>query len=354
IYEFAGQTPLARKYTDRTATREYLKELRHLLSHEAYEQRLESDAQWHEQMAAGQKEARRKQAQGETLTPEEIRFLSYEPSTELRTFEQHLQRYGKEFFERFGTDIPAYGNYFDENYDYFYGGEGSYVLQVDEDVKSLGIPNFDKRLLDRAITLLEQGKEVEKARRILARYTLVDFPTADAWRQWYDTNRDRLFWSESGGWLFLIDSREPGSNDYRAREHRVAVKSIDAGGTDHHHPVAVAAEVIPLQEGGKMICVKINIHPGYHVYRDIGPGDAFIPTTLRIELPEGVCAAGPLTAPPGRNYHSSGTTVYEDQVVFTQTITGSAHGKARCVLTFQCCDSHICFPPQEEQWDLPL
>ncbi|MCD8185696.1 MAG: hypothetical protein LUD68_04340, partial [Rikenellaceae bacterium] len=32
ISEFAGQTPIARKYNDRTATREYLKELRHLLS----------------------------------------------------------------------------------------------------------------------------------------------------------------------------------------------------------------------------------------------------------------------------------------------------------------------------------
>ena len=59
-----------------------------------------------------------------------------------------LKRYQGELFDLFGEDEAAYARYYRENIDYFYGGEGMYVLSIDEDVKSLGIPYNDKRLLD--------------------------------------------------------------------------------------------------------------------------------------------------------------------------------------------------------------
>ena len=105
--------------------------------------------------------------------------------------------------------------YYRENIDYFYGGEGMYVLSIDEDVKSLGIPYNDKRLLDTAIRLLEKGKETEKANRILHRYTLCRFEAPQEWRTWYEKNKERLFFTESGGWLFMVNTREPDpANDY--------------------------------------------------------------------------------------------------------------------------------------------
>ncbi len=41
-----------------------------------------------------------------------------------------------ELFDLFGEDEAAM-RYYRENIDYFYGGEGMYVLSIDEDVKSL-------------------------------------------------------------------------------------------------------------------------------------------------------------------------------------------------------------------------
>ena len=107
ISKFAGQTPIARKYSDRTATREYLKELRYLLTREYYEERKKSDAEWTRRLLEEKKQAEEKQTRREKLTYEETQALSFTPSTDERTFEQHLERYGKEFYNMFGTDIPA-------------------------------------------------------------------------------------------------------------------------------------------------------------------------------------------------------------------------------------------------------
>lgn len=354
ISQFAGQTPIARKYSDRIATREYLKELRYLLTREYYEERLESDAKWVEKMLAEKNEVLEKQARGEKLTSRETQKLSYTPMTETRTFEQHLERYGKDFYKMFGTDIKAYGRYFDENYDYFYGGEGSYVLRVDEDVKSLGIPNYDKRLLDKAIRMIEDNRDQEKAKRILTRYTLVDFPTVAQWRDWYETNKDRLFWTEAGGWLFLIDSREPGINDYHAREAQKIITRLQSGQTDDDNPVSFAAEVVPLQRGGGMIYIKMKIHPGYHVYDNIAPGDAFVPTVIKVELPEGYANGGEVVRPSGKYYNERGTTVYEDEIVFSFKFSGTGDGELRCIVSYQCCDTHICFPPATQVLTIKL
>lgn len=346
ISQFAGQKPIARKYNDRMATREYLKELRYLLTREYYEERLKSDAEWAEQMAQEQKAAKEKQARGEKLTPQETQMLGFTPSNEQKSFEEHLQRYGKAFYDMFGTDIPAYGRFFDENYDYFYGGEGTYELVVDEDVKSLGIPNYDQRLIDAAIGLLERGVDTDRMRRILARYTLVDFPTAEGWREWYEANKERLFFTESGGWLFLVDSREPGVNDYHAREARQSVQQLAPGKTDDNNPVAVAMEVVPQQDGSRMVYVKARIHPGYHIYGNVAASDAFEPTVLKVELPEGYTTEGEWTYPVGKPYNQKGTTLYEDEVVFSQKISGSGSGQLKCTVSYQCCDAHICFPPE--------
>ncbi len=353
ISKFAGQTPVARKYNDRIATREYIKELKYLLTREYYEERKKSDAEWAEDMLRTKKEAQEKQARGEELNAGETRMLSFTPAPG-RTFEEHLGFYGKNFYEMFGTDIPAYAKYFDENFDYFYGGEGSYVLTLDEDVKSLGIPNYDKRLLDVAIRLLETGADAARGRRILARYTLADFPDAVGWRNWYETNKDRLFWTESGGWLWLVDSREPGVNDYRAREERLAIGRLAQGETSDAEPVALTADVVVMQDGARMLNIVAKIHPGYHIYDNVAQSDAFSPTTVEVSLPDGYAGSGGMKRPFGKFYNQSGTTVYEGTVVFSQELSGSGAGEVTCKVSYQCCDARICFPPQTKTLTVKL
>lgn len=109
------------------------------------------------------------------MTEEEQYYLNFKPM-QMRSHEEVVKLYMREYYDMFGMDEKAYASYFDENRDYFYGGDGVNKLVVDEDVKSLGIPNNDLRLIDTAIKMLENKTEVDKAKRILARYTLVEFP----------------------------------------------------------------------------------------------------------------------------------------------------------------------------------
>jgi ribosomal protein S17E len=353
ISKFAGQKPIARKYNDRIATREYLKELKYLLSREAYEERLKSDEEWNKQLLSQQAEAQKKQARGETLNAQETSVLKYTPQPPM-AFDAMLKRYGKHFYDMFGTDTEAYAKYFDENHDYFYGGEGSYMLTLDEDVKSLGIANNDKRLLDAAITLLEKGVQTDKAKRILARYTLVDFATPKEWRMWYETNKDNIFFTETGGWYFLVNSKAAGVNDYASHAERVAAAKMTVGETSDEEPVAIATDVLVRYDGTRVLNIKMKIHPGYHVYDAVATTDAFSPTVVTVKLPEGYVMQGDMIRPFGIRFSDNGTTVYEDEAVFSQEFTGSGKGKIECTVSYQCCDDHICFPPVDKNFTIEL
>lgn len=220
ISKFAGKQIIARKYDDRVPTREYIKELKYLITPESHEMMKEMDIKWNERMTQEREEAKAKKARGEQLNPMESSVLNYKSSPPT-TYKEHFMKYGvrgggEELYEMFGMDVAAYHNYYDQNYDYFYG-QAPYKLSIDQDIKEMGIPNYDKRVLDEAIKLMESGKDVAKGERILKRYTLQNFATAAEWRAWYKKNHKKLFWTESGGWLFLVKSDDPKANDYSSR-----------------------------------------------------------------------------------------------------------------------------------------
>lgn len=355
ISQFAGQTPIARKYNDRIATRDYLKELKYLATRAAWQERVELNRQFAERQLKEKEVAQAKQAKGEELSMMEEMALDFTPQPDI-TYEDMLKRYQDDLFEKFGTDEQAYLDYYDTNKDWFYGGEGSYVLTVDEDVKSWGIPNNDLRLLDKAISEWEKGGEVEKAKRVLERYTLCRFTTPQEWRAWNEANKDRLFFTEAGGWLFMVNTRDksiPG-NDYSAKGQKLAATAAAPAAapasnlvTDDKNPVRAEMVVENGADGNKVLVVRVKIHPGYHIYAAVGKGDAFIPTTLDFTLPAGYEKAGDLQRSSFKGYNSTGTTIYEDKAEFRQPIRGNGAGTAQCTLGYQCCDAHICFPPTE-------
>ena len=349
ISQFAGQVPVARKYNDRIATREYLKELKYLATRAAWQERVEMDKEWAKQRLEKKAKAEAKQAKGETLTEDEQMMLNFKPQPPM-TYEDMLKRYQDNAFEMFGTNEQAYLDYYDSNKDRFYGGEGSYVLTVDEDVKAWGIPNNDIRLLDKAITEWEKGGETERAQRVLERYTLCRFGTPQEWRSWYEANKGRLFYTESGGWLFMVNTRDadvPG-NDYSFKEQKLATASdgpVNKPETDDKHPVRAVMTVEKGADGTQVLVVQVKIHRGYHIYASVGQGDPFIPTTLDFALPAGYEKAGDLQRSSFKGYGSTGTTIYEDKAEFRQSIRGTGVGTVQCTFGYQCCDAHICFPP---------
>lgn len=96
--------------------------------------------------------------------------------------------------------------YYTENYKYFYFEGRSYTPIVDEDAKSLGVPNNDVRLLEKCVDMLAEGKDTEKALRLLKRYTEENFTTSKEWKKWFKKYKKYLFFSEQGGYKFMIDT----------------------------------------------------------------------------------------------------------------------------------------------------
>lgn len=347
IAQFDGQGIIARKYEETIATRATIEELKYTASEKGYQDMLKINDMANAMIKELADKAKAKQAKGETLTEEEQMYINM-PPMKTRSREEVLQMMMPQYFAMFGTDGDAYARYFDENRDYLYGGEGRYSLVLDEDAKSLGIPNNDIRLIDEAIKMLEAGKDVAKGRRILARYTLADFATPEDWRAWFDKNRSNMFFTEAGGWVWLINSREPGVNDYKGWELRRWQAALKTPETTDAQPVAVAASREVLQDGRQVVLLKIKIHPGYHIYSQVGKGEAFIPLQLEINLPAGYEKAGDLQRPAPLPFNSKGTMMYEDTAVFVQPITGKGTGNIECKISYQCCNNNICYPPAEQ------
>lgn len=287
-------------------------------------------------------------ASGQKLTKmEQIELGFGEPGEfQRRPYSEYVKNYGGEFFEMFGTDEDAYEKYFNDNHDYFFS-EGYYNMFVDEDVKAWGIPNYDKKLIDRAISALEQGEEIDRAKRVLSRYTMANFDTPEEWRNWYETYKDKMFFTESGGWKFLINAEGdiPG-NDYVEYMKRMDNNRTASTGneTSHNNPVLASASISTDNWNKRRIVIKFKIHPGYHIYANVSGEDPYIPTSVSLSLPEGVKSGEWKMTRPGQ-FGKSGTTIYENEAEFSCPIDGHTSGPVTCTISYQVCDSHICMPP---------
>ena len=109
-----------------------------------------------------------------------------------------------DLIEKLGTDINKYLPYYQANEEYLLSTDNAYMYVVDKDAQSLGTSNRKIESLSKWISLLSDAKEAEKAQRLLARYTHEKFQTSAKWQQWFDKNRENLYFSEVDNYKFEI------------------------------------------------------------------------------------------------------------------------------------------------------
>lgn len=319
ISQFAGQAPIARKFNPFIVTEKHLKSTILRATRAAYEERVST-----------------------------LKRIGKEEST----YGEYLKSMFPELYFSFGTDEKAYKDYYMNNAGYFMPRPGRVSFLLDEDARSLGISNHDIRLLDEAIRLLEEGTDVAKGHRLLKRYTLCRFETPAEWRTWFETNKSRLFFTESGGWFFLVNTRDknvPG-NDYRVLctesiKEPIEEKTLKEEDTDEKEPVKVQAFTKKMSNGNRLITIRMKIHPGYRIYTQVDKSDPYLPTTITFVLPKGVEKVGELKRPLGRAYNGTRTVVVEEEAIFTQEVLGT--GNVTCVIEYQSCNDQMCMPPAE-------
>ena len=137
-----------------------MKELRYLASREGWKSFSEITEKSNKQIKHFADSIKQVIERGGTVSEMEKMYAQFEPQPPM-SYEDFLQRYQDKLFDQFGTDEQRYFDYYDQNLDYFYGGQGSYELTIDEDCKQLGIAVGDKRLLDKAISLWEEGSKAQ-------------------------------------------------------------------------------------------------------------------------------------------------------------------------------------------------
>ena len=249
--------------------------------------------------------------------------------------------YPKELRRAFGNDPEKYIAWTKENLEYlrFEGDDAKTV--IDPDVKRLGLSNRKIELLYRCVAMLKRGEDPDLALRILKRYTTEDFVTARDWESWLGANRDRLFFTEIGGFKWVV-----------APKSMVAAATSSTERPDAENPVRVTTELAPARaRPGETLdlIIRLETAPTWHIYAaeaSKGPG---IPTRVTLDLPEEVEAAGSWSYPePARS--SDGQMTYEGTFEFRHRLrvkAGAGRGpfEVACQLTYQSCDPRSCRPP---------
>ncbi len=109
--------------------------------------------------------------------------------------------------------------------------------------------------------------------------------------------------------------------------------------------------------------IQMDIPGGYHVNANKPLGKYAIPTTIKIEAPQGV-VVGPIVFPRAlvRNLkavNNERLAVYEGRAVFRFNVTipanyGDGWMNLRAHVRYQSCNDDVCFPPKNQDIDFGL
>lgn len=206
--QFDGKVPIARKYNDRMITTDEVKNAISAASKDSYNDYVTMLTSLNVQNVKESKRLNDKKAAGQTLTADEEAMLPFlSRNQKIDSWEDYLKRSMGKFADKFGTDAVAYQKYMTENLGYVYcDPKAFYSFSIDEDVQKIGISNHDIKLLDTCIHMLKKGDRPDLALKVLKRYTLENFKTAKEWSDWLFKNRKKLFFTETDGYRFMVDT----------------------------------------------------------------------------------------------------------------------------------------------------
>ena len=109
--------------------------------------------------------------------------------------------------------------------------------------------------------------------------------------------------------------------------------------------------------------IQMEIPGGYHVNANKPLGKYAIPTTIKIEAPQGV-TAGPIIFPRAlirtlKAVNNERLAVYEGRALFRLNVTipanyGDDWMNLRAHIRYQSCNDDVCFPPKNQDIDFGI
>ena len=351
IKKFDRKPPIVKKIQQ--ATREEVDEKIYRADEELYKKSLIARKEGNERLKKMQQELRDKKATGQDIGRGNEMFLKMSLSNDVQSFEEYLKEWeGPELFRQFRKDTKLYHKYFKNNYEYFYPA-GFQSVQLDSDALKLGISNRSPLLLEKCISMLQKDEKDTLAHRLLERYTTEKFSTAREWKNWYKKNKSNLFYTEAGGFKFMVNTYGQWP---KALDTSASVEPEKSIGPTAGDPVSITGKLIyEADNKSAEIVIEANILDGWHIYAYLPQGSPYILSEPLLELPEGAksdtkgweSSAG-LPYPGFDNIF-----IYEDLVTFKINVTNLKPGEVIvCGLYYQTCNDKKCLQPQKKMIEL--
>jgi hypothetical protein len=354
IKKFDHQKPIMKKV--QIENREWVNEMIYRTDKTLYEQALISRREGNIRLLKMQQELKDRKAKGEDIGRGNEMFLKMPVTNDTQSFDDYLKGWaGGGMYDMFGTNTAAYHKYYLANLEYFYPLD-AYSLQVDEDAKKLGISNRKVELLEKCIKMLEKGEEPALAQRVLERYSTEKFASAKEWRDWLTKNKADLYYTESGGFKFMV-------NTYKTETAAIApatsggIKTANTAVPTLADPVAISAKLVDGAAGKKEVVIDAAILNGWHIYAYVPKDSPFIPTQAVIELPQGITSSEWQSSAGVPFTGGEGMFVWENRATFKTEIDAASLKPGmviKCGLYYQVCDNNKCFPPKRKLVELQV
>jgi hypothetical protein len=269
----------------------------------------------------------------------------------------NLERFfAPEVVAMYGSDEKRFRAYYEPNGDFIYVPNGRSGIKVDEEAKQIGIPNFDVRLLDKCVAMLEANERPDLARTVLERYTGESFGTPAAWRAWLTKSRDSLFFLDNYGYRFFTQPPSAPPAKWQMDDVLTALKVAEPTNLD---PVSIGSTIAsrtvrggtPIAYPGDVVTliVRMRVADPWHTYAQTSTGSAVNATTIDLKLPDGLRFVNEWKVPPAKASDTPGVSVYEGDLLFTRDVFVTGKTGSRTVegkIKFQACTSEQCQPPK--------
>ncbi len=197
----------------------------------------------------------------------------------------------------------------------------AYQLTVDPECRELGLANDSLAFLDALAARLAKDKKDALAATLAARYVPDVEPAA--FGAWLAKNRDELYFTESGGWIWRVKG---------TRAKSPTLRLVDAAGPDE--PVTVKAEATETT-----LTITLRVRTGWHVYSPkAGAGKAVSFEILA-----------------GSAFQATGEPIFDDEpdgsmhgyVEIKVPIRRVGKGEALSIdFSYTVCDEKACRPPK--------
>ena len=247
----------------------------------------------------------------------------------------------------FDTDIDKYRALYEPNVGYIYVPHDAIWWAIDEDAKSIGVPNNEVRFLDKCIELMGQPGKAATAQKLLERYTGQSLQGAKAWRQWLKSNREKLYFSDANGYRFYSGPALPSPT---AKTVEMAIQEMSMAEPLDHAPVSAGAVVVGyavsepseffVGKDGKTeikavyepgayrtskgalvdLVVRMKIAEGWHTYARVPKGATYDLTKIDVELPAGAHWYGEWKMPETHDGAKPGTAEYRGEAIFKRQL----------------------------------